>query len=106
MDYLQYEEWVNLPSESKIPFSRILKHILYAFGNEFYHAGLQVLALNYGLVVPSRKERKCSVKAWFIKNMDHLAFDDRDAIEMMHSSMLETMNQRIDELIKLEREQS
>lgn len=99
--HMDYEDWVNLPTSYRIPFSSVLKLILYNDGRDFAHIGFEVLANKYGLHIPNRKERQCSVKAWFIKNIEHLTQDDRDAIEIMQSSMQETINHSIIKFRKL-----
>ena len=100
--YMDYEDWVQLPTSYKIPFSKVLKLILYNDDRDFAHVGFEVLASKYGLDIPNRKQRQCSVKSWFIKNINHLTQDDRDALEIMHSSMQETINHSIIKLRQLE----
>jgi len=100
--HMDYEDWVQLPMSYKIPFNTVLKLILHGDGRDFGHVGFQVLSHKHGLDIPNRKQRQCSVKAWFIKNIKHLTQDDRSAIEIMQSSMQETINHSIINLRQLE----
>ena len=100
--HMDYEDWVQLPMSYKIPFNKVLLLILHGDGRDFAHVGFEVLANKHGLAIPNRKERQCSVKAWFIKNIKHLTQDDRDALEIMQSSMQETINHSIIKLQQLE----
>lgn len=100
--HMGYEDWVQLPMSYKIPFSKVLLLILHGDGRDFAHVGFEVLANKYGLDIPNRKQRQCSVKAWFIKNIEHLTLDDRDAIEIIESPRQKTINHSIIKLHQLE----
>jgi hypothetical protein len=90
---MKYLKWLSINNLEKIPFNKALSEILDAEDCEFGvgFVGLECLAWKYKLDIPNRKERQMSIINWFIKNIEDLTFDDRDAIEIMQSSRHEAI---------------
>jgi len=101
MTPVKYNEWLD--TKIKIPFKKALAEIVDASDCEFGmgFVSLECLAYEYLLIIPNRKERQMSVIKWFIRNIDDLTYDTRDAIQMMQESRLETINRAIKDRRKM-----